>query len=93
MNDGFQQALAQLRQGIDVSGPAPGPERERLLALVAQLEAQLEAAQTAESEGDEAGSDGALTPLREAVEHFEAEHPKLTALMIEVMRSLGGAGI
>ncbi len=94
MKDGLQQALANLRREIDAAGPAEGPERERLLALVAQLETQLEPPSDAEAEPDaDEEEPSVLAPLREAVEQFESEHPKLTAMLIEVMRSLGGAGI
>ena len=60
--------------------------KARLDALVAQLEKQLE----------EPGRPGAAAmneSVKEQIEHFEVEHPRITGVLNDLMVTLSGMGI
>jgi len=59
-------------------------DKERLARLVAELE-------HASKEG--ASPAGLTGKVREAVLHFEVEHPRVTAILNDVLVALGNVGI
>jgi hypothetical protein len=80
LNESVEALRAEIRR-LEVSHPE---DKERLAALVAELD---QAARESSARGTLAGK------VREAVLHFEVEHPKVTAILNDVLVSLGNVGI
>jgi len=59
--------------------------RKRLDQLITDLEAKLE-------KPDEE-NDGLMVNLKDAIKHFEAEHPRATAILNDIMVTLSNMGI
>ena len=60
--------------------------RNRLDQLVNELETKLE-------NPDAVEDDGLMNNLKEAIAHFETEHPRATAILNDIMVTLGNMGI
>ncbi|MEZ6003802.1 MAG: DUF4404 family protein [Planctomycetota bacterium] len=85
--ENLRNLVQALRTEIEHSGPPSAEVQHRLNGLLTQLEGEVEGAQPAP------GREGLLNNVKDSVHQLEAEHPKLTAMLIEIMRTLGGAGI
>ncbi|HPF13777.1 MAG: DUF4404 family protein [Planctomycetes bacterium] len=86
-NEKLHQAVAALKKEIEQAGLASGPAYDRLTALLADIERQIEDPE------DEAQKEGLLDNMRDSIGHLEVEHPRVTSALIQIMTSLGGAGI
>jgi hypothetical protein len=88
-NDELRTLVGQLKAEIDVLAPADEEARERLGALVDDLERRLDDPQdTALPEHDDF-----MDGLKETVERFEVEHPRATGIINNIMVMLGNMGI
>jgi len=84
MIENFNQSIESLRaevRRIEASHPA---DKARLERLVAELE---------RASHPETNREGLTSQVREAVVHFEAEHPQVTAILNRVLGSLDSVGI
>lgn len=82
----LHQDLNDLRRELDRL-PADAAGRERLLALVARIEAQLD--ERSESEPRESLVRG----IDEAAAEFEVEHPRAAGLLQRIVQTLSSMGI
>ena len=80
----LQDALDKLRAEVRRIAVSHPEEKERLEQLLADLE-------RAPSPG--AGDPSLVSKAREAVAHFEAEHPTVTAILNDVLVSMGNVGM
>jgi len=71
----------------ELKGGAAAPTRERLRALLNQLEEALA------DEDEEAPHESVVDSVRDAIEQLESEHPRATSLLHRIMVSLGSSGI
>ncbi len=82
----INESLYNLRSAIqDVAGDNPEAS-DKLGALLDQLEDKLE------SESD-ANHLHLVEDMQDALTHFEVEHPSITAILNQMMVTLGGMGI
>lgn len=79
--DDLEDLLSNLRAEIAALPAAEAASRERLEALVASLEDELE------------DNDEVLSGLRETIERLEGEHPRTMALVNRIATLLSGAGL
>ena len=88
--DDLHALLDQLRAEIDSLGEDDdAAARERLGALVTDLERRLEEPDHAELESHEDFVDS----IRETVERLEVEYPRATGILNNIMVTLGSMGI
>ena len=80
----LQDALEALRAEVRRMAVSHPEEKERLEALLADLEG-------APARG--ASDPGVLSRARDAVAHFEAKHPTVTAILNDVLVSMGNVGM
>ena len=82
----LQQSITKLRAEIDALAPNEAHHRERLGRLVTDIEAQL---------GDAVDDNSAsvLASLNDQISEFEVEHPRITAILNDVMVTLSNLGI
>ncbi|GAB6067568.1 hypothetical protein JCM13664_08860 [Methylothermus subterraneus] len=80
LKDGIKRLRAELEH-VDE------PTRKRLEALLERVEQQL-----SESE-EKPGRHGLLEELEKEIMHFEVEHPRLTAIVNDIMLALSNMGI
>jgi DNA gyrase/topoisomerase IV subunit A len=80
-----QQLDASLKRLRSELESADEPTRERLQALIERVERQLE--------GGEEQRRGLIKELEEEIMHFEVEHPRLTAIVNDIMVALSNMGI
>lgn len=83
----LQNELQKLRAEIENVDTADEKTRAKLEQLVSDIEAELE-----KSEEEEAHH-GLIDDLRETINHFEAEHPRTTAILNDIMVTLSNMGI
>lgn len=76
--------IERLRNEIEQLGD--GVARERLNRLLAELEDQMERRM-------DDNNGGLMKNLKEAVAHFETEHPRTTAILNDIMVTLSNMGI
>lgn len=84
--DKLRQELEHLRSeaaNLDANDTAG---RERLDRVIEQLEKRL-------SEDEENDDETLFEQLRESISHFEAEHPRATAILNDIMVTLSNMGI
>ena len=81
----LEETLARLRSEIDGLGLGDEDARQRLRRLVADIERSL--AEPGPARGGLAGQ------LRNSVLRFEATHPRIAAVMNEMVEQLGNMGI
>jgi len=79
--------LRALRAELDRSVAHNSPARPRIEQLLRDLESQLE------ESGEEERRQNLVGSLRSAVQHFETEHPRATAIMNDIMVVLSNMGI
>jgi len=77
--------LEKLRKEINRLAVDDVESRKRLDQLITDLEAKLE-------KPDEE-NDGLMVNLKDAIKHFEAEHPRATAILNDIMVTLSNMGI
>ena len=78
--------LERLRAEINHLAADDFDSRKRLNRLISRLEAKLE--------NPDAGEDDSLMKnLRDAIAHFETEHPRATAILNDIMVTLSNMGI
>jgi hypothetical protein len=83
----LQAELRALRAELDRSVARDSPARPRIEQLLQDLESHLE------ESGAEGQRQNLVGNLRTAVQHFEAEHPRATAIMNDIMVVLSNMGI
>ena len=83
----LQAELRALRAELDRSVAQNSPARPRIEQLLRDLESHLE------ESGGEGRRQNLVGNLRTAVQHFEAEHPRATAIMNDIMVVLSNMGI
>ncbi len=83
----LHEPLERLRTEIKKLGEDDEAIKQRMKGLVADLERKLE------SSGEDSEHESLVESLRENVERFEVEHPRLTAVLNQVMVSLSNMGI
>jgi hypothetical protein len=85
----LQQLLQQLRAEL-ADAPLRDPRaRDRLLATIDDIEQQLASADAGASEAAGRFADG----VKESVEQFELEHPRVAALLNQLLLALSSMGI
>ena len=83
---GLQALLQALRSEIDASRPHDPAERQRLSAMLAEIEQRLLANASPPPEG-------LIEGLRLAVDKFEVEHPRFAGLLNQLVTALSAMGI
>ena len=83
----LQDKLQQLRAEIDMVAVDDSEARDRMNALLGEVE------KTLDSESAEEVDDNLVQNLREAVSRFEADHPRATAILNDIMVTLSNMGI
>lgn len=83
----LRQSLAELRSELDRLESEEAQVRERLNALISGLEAKLD------KPGDESQHQSLVEDLRQSISQFEVTHPRATAILNEIMVTLGNMGI
>lgn len=79
--------LEKLRNEINNIAAEDTESREKLNQIISELEAQLE------NTDGEVQDEGVLTSVRDAIEHFETDHPRATAILNDIMVTLSNMGI
>lgn len=85
-----QEHIHQLLQNLrrDIEGLPEGEAKRHMQGLVGELDQRLATtATTAEHR------DGVVDQIKHAVERFEADHPRVTAILNDIMVSLSNMGI
>ncbi len=83
----LHEPLERLRAEIGKLGDEDEAIRQRMKRLVTDLERRLESSEQAEHE------EHLVDGLRQNVERFEVEHPRLTAVLNQIMVQLSNMGI
>lgn len=83
----LRQSLAELRSELDRLEAEEAQVRERLNSLISGLEAKLD------EPGDESRDQSLVEDLRQSISQFEVTHPRATAILNEIMVTLGNMGI
>ncbi len=86
-SDKLRAALEELRAEINHADLTEGPARERLNALITDLERKLE------DPDDEEHHASLLGNVKDSIGQLELEHPRATTILNQIMTSLGGIGI
>ncbi len=81
----LQDSLERLRDEINHLASDDSESRSRLNQLISELEIKLD--------NPEDENEGLIDNLRESIQHFEAEHPRATAIMNDIMVTLSNMGI
>ena len=85
-NESLHESLEELRAEIHRTQPE-GVARERLDALVADIERRLDEPDNAEHHAS------LIDQLKDSIDEFKLEHPQATSILNRIMVSLAGAGI
>lgn len=84
--DKLRQELERLRSEAANLSADDNAGRERLNRVIEQLEKRL-------AEDQENDDETLFEQLRESISHFEAEHPRATAILNDIMVTLSNMGI
>ena len=84
------QSLAALHTEIDKLEATDSAVKEKLLALIDDVEKQMQAADDPLSGGSEPK---ATQKLPELIEQFELEHPQITNSLNRLLTTLSGMGV
>lgn len=84
-NNKLQNDLERLRDEINHVAIDDIESRKKLNQIISDLEAKLE-------KPDE-NDDGLVKDVKEAIQHFETEHPRATAILNDIMVTLSNMGI
>ena len=85
-NENLKKDLDKLRDEINSVAENDTHTKQRLNALVTNLEKRLGDTVVAED-------DGLIEYIREEIANFEAEHPRATAILNDIMVTLSNMGI
>lgn len=83
----INDALAQLRKEIERLEIGNRAAKERLTSLVESIEERVEASGGGEEHQD------LVEEMKDAITHFEVEHPRITGIINDLMMTLSSAGI
>lgn len=83
----LRQALEELRSELERLETEEAQVRERLDALIAGVETRLE------KPGDTSHHQSLMQEVRQSISQFEVSHPRATAILNEIMVTLGNMGI
>ena len=78
--------LKKLREEINHLAADDVDSRKRLNRLISEIEAKLE-------NPDSGEDNGLMNNLKDAIAHFETEHPRATAILNDIMVTLSNLGI
>ncbi len=81
------QSIKALHAEIDRLDTPDGAMREKLLALISDVEKQMQEPESAEHK------EANLQALPALIEQFEIEHPKVTTTLGKLLNTLSGMGI
>jgi hypothetical protein len=81
----LHKSLERLRDEVNHLAADDIESRERLNNLITDLEVKL-----ARPEDED---EGLMDNLKESIQHFEAEHPRATAILNDIMVTLSNMGI
>ena len=84
-NHQLRDDLQKLRNEINHVAAEDIESREKLNQLISELEAKLE--------NPEEEDDNLIENLKDAIAHFETEHPRATAILNDIMVTLSNMGI
>jgi len=84
-NKKLHNDIERLRNEISHVSKDDIESREKLNRIISDLEAKLEKPE----ENDE----GLVKDIKEAIQHFETEHPRATAILNDIMVTLSNMGI
>jgi len=79
--------IEKLRKEIENLGADEDASKEKLESLLQDIESGLETEEKNKDQSD------LLAGLKESVNHFEAEHPRATAIINDIMVTLSNMGI
>lgn len=82
----IRENLEKLRAEIDQVAESDDQAKVRLNALISDIEASIDPER-------ESGDNKLVQNIKEAVAHFEAEHPRTTAILNDIMVTLSNMGI
>ena len=85
-NEKISASIELLRAEIDNLKVEDAAAKLRLESLVAELERQL-------TEPERDGASPIDESVKEMIEHFEVEHPRITGVLNDLMVTLSGMGI
>ena len=85
-NNKLQNDLERLREEIKHVAVDDVDSRKKLNQIINDLETRLETR-------DEDNDDGLVKNIKEAIQHFETEHPRATAILNDIMVTLSNMGI
>lgn len=89
----LKETLDELHAQLVSAGHVDAAERERLRAAMDEIRAVLAQAEVADRPAEPGEDDGGpLDRLERLVEHFEEEHPTLSARIVDLVESLRGMG-
>jgi len=81
----INEALEELRkQGEEIDNPE---SKERLTSLVENIEQNVDYSGTSEEHQD------LIEDVKDAITHFEVEHPHITGILNEITMALSNSGI
>lgn len=83
----INDALAELRKEIERLEIGNRAAKERLTSLVESIEERVEASGGGEEHHD------LVEEMKDAITHFEVEHPRITGIINDIMMTLSSAGI
>ena len=83
----LHEDLIKLRNEINNIAAEDTQSRDKVNRILSELEAQLE------NTDGEVQDEGVLTSVREAIEQFETDHPRATAILNDIMVTLSNMGI
>jgi signal transduction histidine kinase len=83
----INDALAELRKEIERLEIGNQAAKERLANLVENIEQRIESSGTSEEDHD------LVEEMKDAITHFEVEHPRITGIINDIMMTLSNVGI
>jgi len=83
----INDALGELRKEIDGLEIGNQAAKERLASLVENIEQRLE------SSGESDDDHDLVDEMKDAITHFEVEHPRITGIINDIMMALSNLGI
>ena len=86
-NENLKNDLDKLRGEINSVSENDPQAKQRLNSLISNLEKRLEDSALADDD------DGLIENIREEIANFEAEHPRATAILNDIMVTLSNMGI
>ena len=86
-DDRLRQSLSELRSELERLEAEEAQVRERLDALIAGVEMHLD------QPADSARQQSLVEDVRQSISQLEVSHPRTTAILNEIMVTLGNMGI